>query len=331
MVLQRINRWYLDEMVMHDVPAELEVKREDFNRNSDVIPVSDPHIFSETQRMAQNQAVLALMDKNPDLFDRRAVVHRVLKQMKVPNITEIMPAVAEPMEINAAEENGAMSIGRAAFAYPHQNHLAHIQAHLDFAMNPMLGANPMIAPTFMPMLVEHIKQHVILWYLGHMNGYVEKALGKKPDDYDVAGITGEVDKLYALASQHVMMDSKDAFARVAPVIQQIQQVLQQLKPKPPMDGGDQVILETSMAETQRRAENDKARLALDAEKVKLDALAKNRQQQIDIALNASDNLTEERIKSAELTHDAQRLQTEQLETALTAQESAQRALGGTNG
>jgi hypothetical protein len=181
------------------------------------------------------------------------------------------------------------------------------------------------------MLVEHIKQHVILWYLGHMNGYVEKALGKKPDDYDVAGITGEVDKLYALASQHVMMDSKDAFARVAPVIQQIQQVLQQLKPKPPMDGGDQVILETSMAETQRRAENDKARLALDAEKVKLDALAKNRQQQIDIALNASDNLTEERIKSAELTHDAQRLQTEQLETALTAQESAQRALGGTNG
>jgi hypothetical protein len=98
-----------------------------------------------------------------------------------------------------------------------------------------------------------------------------------------------------------------------------------------MDGGDQVILETSMAETQRRAENDKARLALDAEKVKLDALAKNRQQQIDIALNASDNLTEERIKSAELTHDAQRLQTEQLETALTAQESAQRALGGTNG
>jgi hypothetical protein len=331
MVLQRINRWYLDEMIMHDVPAELEVKREDFNRNSDVIPVSDPHIFSETQRMAQNQAVLALMDKNPDLFDRRAVVHRVLKQMKVPNITEIMPAVAEPMEINAAEENGAMSIGRAAFAYPHQNHLAHIQAHLDFAMNPMLGANPMIAPTFMPMLVEHIKQHVILWYLGHMNGYVEKALGKKPEDYDVAGITGEVDKLYALASQHVMMDSKDAFAKVMPVIQQIQQVLMQLKPKPPMDGGDQVILETSMAETQRRAENDKARLALDAEKIKLEALAKNRQQQIDIALNASDNLTEERIKTAELTHDAQRLQSEQLETAITAQDSAQRALGGMNG
>lgn len=89
--------------------------------------------------MAQTQAVMAYMDKYPDLFDRRAVVQRALKQMKIPNVQELMPATAEPMEINAAEENAAMSIGRAAFAYPHQNQLAHIQSHLDFALNPLLG------------------------------------------------------------------------------------------------------------------------------------------------------------------------------------------------
>jgi hypothetical protein len=43
-----------------DVVADLPIKREDFRRNSDIIPVSDPHIFSETQRMAQNQAILQL-------------------------------------------------------------------------------------------------------------------------------------------------------------------------------------------------------------------------------------------------------------------------------
>jgi hypothetical protein len=331
MVLQRINRWYLDDQRKGDIVAELDIKREDFNRNTDVVPVSDPHIFSETQRMAQSQAVLALADKFPDLFDRRAVVQRMLKQMKIPNITELMPAVAEPMEINAAEENAAMCIGRAAFAYPHQNQLAHLQAHLDFALNPMLGGSPFIAPTFLPMFLEHFKQHIMLWYLGHMNGYVEQSLGKPVKDYDIAGITGEMDKLYALASQHTKEDSEIAFKQVMPAMQQIMQLLQKLKPTPPMDAGDQVILQTSMAETERRKVKDMGDLTLQKEKLKADMLAKNRQQQIDIALNASDRLTEERIKSAELTHDAAILQHEQQQTALAAQQSAQQALGGLNG
>lgn len=326
-VLQRINRWYLEDMRKGDIVQELDVRREDFNRNTDVLPVSDPHIFSETQRMAQNQAVLAMMDKYPDLFDRRAVVQRTLKQMKVPNITELMPATAEPVEINAAEENAAMSLGRAAFAYPHQNQLAHIQAHLDFALNPMLGASPIIAPSFLPQFLEHLKQHLMLWYLGHMNGYVEQSLGKKPTDYDIAGITGEIDKLYALASQHTQMDAKEAFTGVMPAVQKIVQMLQSLRPQPPMDASDKVILDTSMAETQRRAARDQAELALKDKQITLDALDKNRQQQIDIALNASDNLTEERIKTAELSQDAAALRTEQEQTALTALQGARQSLG----
>ena len=326
-VLQRINRWYLEEMRMGDIVQELDIRREDFNRNTDVIPVSDPHIFSETQRMAQTQAVMAYMDKYPDLFDRRAVLQRALKQMKIPNVQELMPATAEPMEINAAEENAAMTIGRAAFAYPHQNQLAHIQSHLDFALNPMLGSNPIIAPAFLPAFLEHFKQHLMLWYLGHMNGYVEESLGRPVKDYDIAGITGEIDKLYALASQHTQLDAKEAFAKVMPAMQQILETVQKLKPKPQMDGSDQVILQTSMAETKRRAERDVKELAIQEERLKNDALSKNREQQIKIALNASDNLTEERIKTAELTQDAAVLKSEQEQTALAAQESAQRTLG----
>jgi hypothetical protein len=83
-VLGRINRWYLDEQKKGDVVSELPITREDFKKNSDVIPVSDPHIFSETQRMAQNQAVLQLMTQFPQSFDVNAVLQRVLKQMKVP-------------------------------------------------------------------------------------------------------------------------------------------------------------------------------------------------------------------------------------------------------
>ena len=59
-VLSRINRWYLDDMTRGEVVEDLEIKREDFARVTDVIPVSDPHIFSETQRIAQMQAVLQM-------------------------------------------------------------------------------------------------------------------------------------------------------------------------------------------------------------------------------------------------------------------------------
>jgi hypothetical protein len=330
-ILQRINRWYLDDMSKGDIVQELPIKREDFNRSTDVIPVSDPHIFSETQRFAQNQAVLALMEKFPDQFDRRAVLQRVIKQMKVQNPTELMPALAEPEERNAADENAAMAIGRAAFAYPHQNQLAHIQAHLDFALNPMLGSLPIIAPSFMPMFLEHFKQHLILWYLGHMNGYVEQSLGKKIEDYDIPGITGDIDKLFAVASQHTDIDTKEAFEKVAPALQKLIEVARKFKPEPKMDGADSVILKTSMAETERRAAKDK----MDAEhakaKLQADMLEENRKMQIQIATNAADNLTDERIKTAELSNDASLLRNEQQKTAIAALESAQRTFGEGNG
>jgi len=67
-ILCRLNRWHFDEMRKSDVVADLEISREDFQKNTDVIPVSDPHIFSETQRMAQMQAVLSLADKHPQQF-----------------------------------------------------------------------------------------------------------------------------------------------------------------------------------------------------------------------------------------------------------------------
>lgn len=329
-VLSRINRWYLDDMHRGESVTDLEISRADFAKNDDVIPVSDPHIFSETQRMAQSQSILVMMDKYPQLFDQRAVVERVLRQMKVPNINEIMPQAAEPTQVNAAAENSAMAIGRSAYAYPDQNHLAHLQVHLDFCVNPMLGSNPIIAPKCLPLQIEHIKQHITLWYLSHMNQYVEQAHGEPIKDYENSALVADIDKLYALASQHMQLDVQQAFAKVGPVIQQIMQMVEQNKPQPEMTGDDIVMMQTSMAETQRRAAKDKVDAGLEAQRMQNDQLDKNRQQQIQIALDANNNLTQERIKSAELTHDGAILQHEQQKTALSALQGAQQNLGATN-
>jgi len=330
-VLGRINRWYLEDMRKGDVVAELPIRREDFVRNTDVIPVSDPHIFSETQRMAQNQAVIALDKAYPGVMDPTAIVTRSLKQLKVPNIKELMPNMPEPEELNAADENVAMSLGRRAFAYPHQNHLAHLQTHLDYAMNPIYGSNPIIAPAFTPSALDHIKEHLVLWYSSQMNKYVEGALGKPVKDYDMPEITAQVDKLFGLGSQIVNIDAQKVFSNLMPILQQMAQIAATYAPKPPLDPASQVFKETSMAETQRKAMRDAKELAIQQEKADTDAILRVKDQQIKVAMDAADNLTEERIKTAELSHDADILKHEQEKTAITALREAQSTLGGLNG
>ena len=83
-----------------------------------------------------------------------------------------------------------------------------------------------------------------------------------------------------------------------------------------------MILQTSMAETQRRAAKDQMDAQLKTEELRQKALAENRDQQIKIALNAADNLTDERIKTAEITRDTVALQQEQQQAAVTALQGA---------
>jgi phosphate starvation-inducible protein PhoH len=107
-------------------------------------------------------------------------------------------------------------------------------------------------------------------------------------------------------------------------MQQAAQAQQQQVPLPP---DAQVVMQTSMAETNRRAQRDQAELALEGQKMALGAEEKARREQIDVALNAADNLTKERIETARLTQKDAELQAEQFETAIRLQNEAQRRLG----
>jgi hypothetical protein len=327
-ILSRINRWYLNDMQRGEVVEDLDIKREDFARVTDVIPVSDPHIFSETQRMAQTQAVMAIMKDNPELFNKKVVIQRFLKQIKVPGINEIMVDVPSPVKMDSANENVAMAIGQGAYAYPEQDHLGHIQAHLDFAKSPIFGGNPIIAPTYLPKAVEHIKQHIVLWYLSRMTGYVQKAMGQKLQDYDLQKDPKAVDKLFALASQHVEMDADETLKGIMPIIQQLVQNLQKFKPQPQMTPDTKVLLDTSMAETQRRAKRDEAEMGLKdkalAAKIEID-MAKLQQDQkeamedlqLKLAIAIGDRDMKERIETARLTRDAAKLNFEQVKAEPT--------------
>lgn len=327
MVLGRINRWWLEDMRRGDMVEDLVIGRQDFDRNTDIVPISDPHIFSETQRFAQNQALAALAKDNPDLFDRREVMKRILKQMKVPEINQVLPDVREVKEMNPALENVAMSLGQPTAAFPNQDHIAHIQTHLAYAMDPVYGMNPIIGQKFVPALLEHLKQHLTLWYLRRVDEYINATEIKDMDTLKVTPIFEEAQQLMSAVARHVHIDSQQTFEPMMPVLQQMMQIAQQMAPKPPVTPEVQALVQTSMAETQRRAQKDQGELMLKKEKQETDMAQAAQKIQADIAMNVEDNLTRQQIEAAKLAGENAALTQEQERTAMAAQEAAQRTFG----
>ena len=297
-ILCRLNRWHFDEMRKGDIVEDMNIQRDDFNRNTDVIPVSDPHIFSETQRMAQMQSVLMRSDKNPDLYNAKAVEERFLKQLKIPNVSELLRDVPAPEQRTLADENAAMSIGQPAYAYLQQDHIAHIQGHLMFGLDPSFGSNPFIAPQFTHNAIEHIKQHMTLWYLNRMNGYVANLRGGKPvSNYDNPKLTAIIDQLYASVGQHVALDSQQVFSQILPQIQQLQQIAQQYAPAAILPPDAQVVKDTSMAETKRKEAKDQQDMQLAQAKL-----------QSDMQRDQADTQNKGQLEQAKAQADVQRVQ-----------------------
>jgi hypothetical protein len=270
-IISRINHWYLSEM---DNQSGEEIEVRDFAYNSDVRPVSDPNIFSETQRLAQNQALLQMATSAPPgMFDIRAVYQRILDQLKIPAVSEVLPNPVGIVESNPALENVSMTMGQPAAAFPDQDHIAHIQVHLEYANNPAYGGNPVIGPIFAPHALQHIKQHLTLHYLQEMRAYVAQA-GSGQDDFELhkeKTLDKDAQKALAIASKLVDQDAK---TNLAPYIQQIQALSQkvaqaQQAQQQQMLGQDptaNVIMQTQMAETKRKSEETQARMQLDAKK-----------------------------------------------------------------
>lgn len=304
-ILCRINRWYLEDQRDTDMVADLPITRDDFARNTDVVPVSDPHIFSETQRMAQMQAVLQLANANPEFFDMKKVLARSLKQMKIADVNEIMKNVPSPEQRTSADENAAMFIGQAAYAYMPQDHIAHIQDHMQFALNPMFGQSPVADPAYLNSLIEHVKQHMTLWYVNRTNAYAAQSNNGKPiSNYEDARYTATIDKIYTVAGAHIQMDTEHTFAQFqqgfAQIMQQAQARQQQAASQLPPDA--QVVQQTAMAETQRKTAKDQqdaqgaqAKLQADMarEQARLQAEAQGRQAEIQ---------SREAIENARITH-----------------------------
>jgi hypothetical protein len=146
--MHRINSAYLTEEDIEAQKSGLEIRPSDFDGPMDVVPVSDPAIFSETQRFAQVQALMQRSAVVPQLYDQRKVEEMFLRNLKVSDDDVLNPQPGTE-DIDPVSENVAAAMGQPVYVLPRQEHIAHMKTHLAFLKSPLFGQNPAIVKTYL--------------------------------------------------------------------------------------------------------------------------------------------------------------------------------------
>ena len=157
-LLARIFAENLPPMYPYEVAgAPQQVKMQDFDARIDVLPVSDPNIFSMSQRVTLAQTQLQLAQSNPQMHNLHAAYRRMYQALEVQNIDEILPPPPPPPQPqDPAVENGLLIGGQVPQAFAQQDHDAHLAAHIALLEIPMMQN----APPVLSALFTHALQHI---------------------------------------------------------------------------------------------------------------------------------------------------------------------------
>tara|TARA_R100000773_G_scaffold19882_1_gene17836 strand:+ start:424 stop:2913 length:2490 start_codon:yes stop_codon:yes gene_type:complete len=140
-------------------PAE--IKQQDFDDRVDVIPVSDPNIFSQSQRVTLAQELLQMVQSNPEIHGPMGI-HEAYKRMYaalgVDNVDSLLqpPPDMTPKPIDAGSENAGLLLGQPAQAFPEQNHRAHLETHKSLFLTNIVKESPQVQA----LIISHCMQHL---------------------------------------------------------------------------------------------------------------------------------------------------------------------------
>ena len=132
------------------------IKQADFDNRVDIIPVTDPNIFSMAQRVTLAQTQLQLAQSNPQIHNLYEAYRRMYLAMGVQQVEQLLPPPPQPQPMDPGMENSAVLLQKPLQAFQEQNHEAHIETHRAF-MSSYLVKN---TPNIMALLQSHISQHI---------------------------------------------------------------------------------------------------------------------------------------------------------------------------
>tara|TARA_R110000803_G_scaffold50615_1_gene104890 strand:- start:3214 stop:5646 length:2433 start_codon:yes stop_codon:yes gene_type:complete len=250
-LLARLNAENLpDEFDFAVTGASQTIKAADFNDRIDVVPVSDPNIFSTAQRIAQAQAILQMANSAPELHDKYEAYKRMYEAIRVPNIDEILEKPEEAIRTDPIDENMSVLYGRPIKAFPDQDHESHIAVHTQFLSDPSLGGSPMVK-AIQPILIAHVAEHVALLYRSKMQASIGVALPELPDlrkpKFQFAEIDPQLDLTISQRAAQVVQQ--------APVMQEIRGLMGPKSGESPMQYAQQLAqLETEALKARTQAD-----------------------------------------------------------------------------
>ena len=254
-MLSRIMADYLPPQYPYTIEnADQSIMASDFDDRVDVVPVSNPNIFSQAQRIALAQTEMQLAAQAPQMHNMYEVYRRMYEALGIRDIDKVLhiPPSGDPVPEDPAEENIKTLQLESLVAFTGQNHQAHIMAHLIFGSSPMVSSSPQIAIELQKHVMEHVKIQA-----------EEQAEAMMQQQMQGQQIQGDPSMQFeAIKAQFVaqgMQQVKELSAQVA-------QIGQPDPPPDPLIGLKQQELQMKQAKDQGELALDQAELQLDQEK-----------------------------------------------------------------
>ena len=253
------------------IGARKEIKQADFNERIDIIPVADPNIFSQTQRITVAQSALQLAMSNPKMHNLYEAYRGMYEALGIKNVNIILPPPQKPAPMDPAMENIMAMSGKPFKAFPGQDHQAHMDAHLTFMGTFMARNNPQALALLSKNCMEHIalmaQEQVQLEFteeiaqIQQLTQNMQQMGGMNPQNPQVMQvqqqIKQETDKIEARKSQLIAQLTTD-------YLEEEKKVLNQLDNDP--------LLKLKADEVQLRAQEQQRKEKEGEEKANMDTL-----------------------------------------------------------
>ena len=244
---------YLPDEYPYDVPGETRtIKRKDFDSRIDVLPVSDPNIFSVAQRITMAQTQLQLAQSNPQMHNMYEAYRRMYQAIGVRDIDQILNTQNVDKPKDPASENSQALDGSPLKAFAGQQHDAHITSHILFGLSPMVGGMPQVATT----LQKHLFEHIRLKAEEFAEAELFKQYGTDPDSM-VSALQREA--MIAIKVAEYYQEAK-----------KLQTDLQGAPGEDPLVKVKEQEIQADSAADQAKDQNEKARIQLEGQKVQGD-------------------------------------------------------------
>lgn len=272
-LLAKIFKEFLPQRYPYDVGsgAVPSVKSTDFDERVDIMPVSDPNIFSMSQRVTLAQTQLQMAQSDPQSHNIYEAYKRMYQSLGVKDIDAILPPPATPKPKDPALENSDSLLGKKLIAFRNQEHQAHIDAHRTFLSSMLVRNNPQATVLLQAHVMEHVsllaRQMVEAENQEEMEAEAAKFGGQLPPELQ-AQFQEEMERQISLKAtefiEEMFIEEQQAMSGQG---------------EDPLVGLKQQELQLKAQDIQRKAQNDQQKL--DLEGTRLDQSAKIAQDKID--------------------------------------------------